>query len=314
MAGLVAAIMAAQRGLQVAVFEAAPSLPNNHNAVLRFKTDDVAKAVNIPFKKVQMLRDVFNSKGVVMDAMAYSMKTTGTYRSDRSLSANGSGDRYVAPPDFIQQLYDRAINLGVKFEFLSPVTSDDWDRNRPTISTIPQLKTIELFNDYIRESRFENDFFSGLLGKHKSIPGAVAKVKLKKCEAWVTRYTPHDTFFNRISISGDEVIAEASFADTHFDITKDVAYRSIMHVFDLDAEIFSDVMEITQSKYSKILPIEDDKSRKAFISWMTDNFNTYSLGRFATWRPGMLLDALPQDVNLILGWIENGHYNTKMKR
>jgi hypothetical protein len=48
----------------------------------------------------------------------------------------------------------------------------------------------------------------------------------------------------------------------------------------------------------KILPIDED-IRRRFIMWASDNFGIYSLGRFATWRPGLQLDDLVNDVRVI---------------
>lgn len=55
--------------------------------------------------------------------------------------------------------------------------------------------------------------------------------------------------------------------------------------------------------YAKALPIDDDV-RREFISWATDNFNVFSLGRFATWRPALLLDDLVNDIRLIDRWLD----------
>jgi hypothetical protein len=41
------------------------------------------------------------------------------------------------------------------------------------------------------------------------------------------------------------------------------------------------------------------------MAWATDNYNIFSLGRFATWRPGLQMDDLVQDVRKIEGWFSN---------
>ena len=50
----------------------------------------------------------------------------------------------------------------------------------------------------------------------------------------------------------------------------------------------------------------DEELRKDFIYWATDKHNIFSLGRFATWRPGLLLDDLVKDIRLIDKWIDRG--------
>jgi hypothetical protein len=54
--------------------------------------------------------------------------------------------------------------------------------------------------------------------------------------------------------------------------------------------------------YAKIAPM-DETLRRNFIYWAsTVTGRAYQLGRFATWRPRLLLDDLVHDVRLIEGW------------
>jgi diacylglycerol kinase family enzyme len=68
------------------------------------------------------------------------------------------------------------------------------------------------------------------------------------------------------------------------------------------------VGELRRQTYNKIIPI-DDESRKRFMLWATNNCHVYSLGRFATWRPGLLLDDLVKDVRLIDKWTRSSGYD-----
>jgi len=65
----------------------------------------------------------------------------------------------------------------------------------------------------------------------------------------------------------------------------------------IDAKRIGDV-DIHEQKYAKILPVSDNE-RKRFMIWATEQFNIFSLGRFATWRPGLLLDDLVNDIRII---------------
>jgi hypothetical protein len=116
--------------------------------------------------------------------------------------------------------------------------------------------------------------------------------------------------FSRVSLTGDELIVE---------VPGGYAYRwegLLRRAGDLLGIPFSQVynMEVHRSSYNKILPI-DERARRRALAWLTDNHNIYSLGRFATARPGLLLDALVNDIRLIAGWINEGHtYETRRHR
>lgn len=56
LAGLLAANML--RGMSPTVFEAQGSLPNNHGALLRFRSDKAGTACGIPFKKVHVTKAI----------------------------------------------------------------------------------------------------------------------------------------------------------------------------------------------------------------------------------------------------------------
>jgi hypothetical protein len=68
--------------------------------------------------------------------------------------------------------------------------------------------------------------------------------------------------------------------------------------------------EVKPVQYAKVLPI-DDRERKRFIMWASENHNIYSLGRFATWRPGLLMDDLVHDVRVIQRIAREGNYEHK---
>ena len=76
MAGLLAGAML--RGDCERIIEAQDSIPNNHSAVLRFRSTVVADTLNIPFKEVKVMKAVQPWQNPVADAMAYSFKNTGT--------------------------------------------------------------------------------------------------------------------------------------------------------------------------------------------------------------------------------------------
>jgi 2-polyprenyl-6-methoxyphenol hydroxylase-like FAD-dependent oxidoreductase len=102
MAGLLAGAMFRQ---EAQIYEAAASLPNNHHALLRFRSDDIAQHLNIEFSSVEVMKIVKPWRNKVAEAIGYSMKSNGRASLRSIRSAEGKIDkRFVAPPDFIQQL------------------------------------------------------------------------------------------------------------------------------------------------------------------------------------------------------------------
>lgn len=280
LAGLLAANMLRHR--DPVVHEVQPSLPNNHSAVLRFRTSAVGDVLNIPFKKVRMIKDHVPWRNNVADALAYSFKNSGKYRSDRSITAGLTiADRWIAPQDLIARMSERLeILYGEPFHF-GPVMGND-----PIISTLPMPLLMGALS-------YKNNI------QFNSISGLNIKAKIRECDAYISLLVPNPSIpFSRISITGDEMIIETTHNPEKLS-PEDIAVRA--------AELLGlkyDFYEVTShpQKYAKITPIDDDE-RKAFMHWATVNHNVYSLGRFATWRPNLLLDDLIQDIRKIDGWI-----------
>lgn len=284
MAGLLCANMLAHR--RPLVIEAQPQLPNNHSAVLRFRSSIVGDALNIPFKKVTMVKDVLPWKNPVADALAYSFKNTGVRRTDRSvMDGRVVGERWIAPPDLIQQMAERVqIKFGETFNF------EEGDSDA-IISTIPMSKLMGVLE-------------CPLFPKFKSLPGLNITARIKDCDAYCSLLVPSPDYgFSRISITGDELIIEVpNYQSTKFDdkiVESNVAAAAMILGID-EQDTFS--ISHSAQQYAKILPI-DDRIRKEFMHWATDKFNIFSLGRYATWRPGLLLDDLVNDIRLIDRWI-----------
>jgi hypothetical protein len=301
MAGLLAANMLHRHSPQI--IEAQTSLPNNHSAVLRFRSDKVAEVTGIPFKRVKMIKDYRPWHSPIGDALMYSSKCTGIARSDRSMPVDTIiEDRWIAPPDFISRMAkDIDIKFGQEFRCSSA----------PVISTIPMPSLMKLL-DYPDIPPFA------------CVEGANITAKALYCDAYVSTYVPDPSLgFNRVSITGDEVIAEYAFPrDEHKDIFNNRFLDSreegllqemtqVMGVIGLQI-VASETIKIHRQRYAKIQPI-DDGARKKFMAWATDNHNIFSLGRYATWRPGLLLDDLVHDIRQIEKWISDP-YSMKFAR
>jgi len=287
MAGLLAANMLGP--LKPLVLETQDSLPNNHSAVLRFRTSVVGDTLGIPFKRVSMIKDSAPWRNPVADALAYSHKNTGLRRSDRSITAGlVAQDRYIAPSDLLARMAERAtIQYSTPCDFASG----------PIISTIPMPALMRALN-YPDQPTFS------------CRPATNIKAGVPDCDAYVSLMVPDPKKpFSRISLTGDELVIECPGIEemdgwTAIEIAEEAA--SLLGL--------SQLKDISwqNSTYAKILPI-DDHQRREFMHWATDKHNVFSLGRFATWRPGLLLDDLVQDIRMIAGWLNN-RYNIRRSR
>lgn len=285
LAGLLAANMLRHR--DPVIYEALPSLPHNHSAVLRFRSGLVGEVLGIPFRRVQVVKTVLPWRNPAADALAYSRKCLGVYRSDRSiLRGNELVERWIAPPDLVERMARGVrIKYGWRYDFQSRFAVE-----AKPISTIP-MPHLMMELGYESHARF---------GK---MPGQNFGGTIEGCDAYVSVQVPDPAVpISRISITGDQLVVEVPGPED----------REGFPVWDAAAELLgmSPVRIIERwarsQDYAKILPV-DDAARKNFIFWASSaTGRAFSLGRYATWRPGLLLDDLVQDVRLIDGWIESG--------
>lgn len=294
MAGLLAARLL--RHLNPIVYEAQPRLPNNHHAVLRFRTGIIGALTNIPFRRVNLIKGIEPWVSPVADSMAYSYKNTGMRRSDRSITTGlVEAERFIAPPDFISRLAE-----GVNIKYNTTIMMHPGDQRpigAPTISTIPMPELMRHLGYEPRQKFSMSD-------------GCTITARIKDCDAYVSVLVPDpEQPFSRVSITGDRLIIECPRTNPErimqgvFGKSANIAEAAALRLFGLPAGQIYDVKTPVYSQYAKILPLEDDDERKQFMFWATDSQDIYSLGRFATWRPGLLLDDLVKDINLIAGWI-----------
>lgn len=305
MAGLLAANML--RNHYTIVIEAQPRLPNNHSAVLRFRSSVVGDALGIPFKKVRALKGISPWKHPVADAMAYSYKATGQATMRSIISANAEPvERYIAPKNLIAKMEASLTNPVV---YSKPLTASLLDKFKGegacVISTIPMPALMSILDPEMSRTR----------PAFPARPGQNIVTKLNDVDAYLSVYIPDPGYhFHRVSITGDELIIEYAktmdFSDSGKianQVRKALQFVGLPeHVADMRT------IDVRSQTYAKILPI-DDAARKKFITWATDTHGVYSLGRFACWRPGLLLDDVVEDVRKIERMIDHGNYDLKVK-
>jgi len=268
------------------VLEQQEVLPNNHSAVLRFRTSIVSDVTGIPFRSVNMVKTTLPWRNPVADALAYSKKNGGIMRSDRSIvSGDDSVTRYIAPPDLTARLATRTkISFGVHVDaaFLHKL-----EKSIPVVSTMPMPLLMNVL-DYPLRSRFQ---FRHTIGWN-------INAKIADCDAFVSLLVPApDLRFSRISITGNELIVEGAR-----ELREEDDLVLALHLLGITRESVSDV-QIKQQRYAKLEPLDDDDLRREFIFWASSEHNVYSLGRYACWKTKLLIDDLVQDIRLIERWI-----------
>ena len=313
MAGLIAGHM--MRRHVPTILEASSALPENHSALLRFRSEAVANATSIPFEKVYVRKGVVSRNGdavashsTIPDMNAYAAKVTGSVMV-RSIGQIEGANRWVAPPDFTSKLY-ASLPCGLLFDSrIDELQIGSKKQDEVWISTIPMPVMMNLVG-WNKSSLFQS----------KEITTIVAEIQEPLTSVYQTVYLPYKDIwgdFYRASIHGSQLILEGvgSKSDIQFGDGYDVnnhdcqiARKALQDLFGMDRPIIKGVTRKCQ-KFGKILPI-DNQEREAFILYLTEQHNIYSLGRFATWR-SILLDDVVNDISVIDRLMSKSPYTRK---
>ena len=307
MAGLLTGHML--RRFNPEICEEKEKLPHNHEALLRFRSNDVSTAAGIPFKKVKVHKAIKYGNKIetipnLFYSNLYSGKVIGAYL-DRSITNLEPVNRYIAPSNFIDLMaqglnieYGKSLNHmrcleangGEEIHFTKH--SDPF----PIISTIPMpiiMKIVGWKN--IPEFKYKT------IWSQKTI--------IKKPEVMInqTIYYP-DPFvdFYRISITNNIVTTE--YIKEPRNSGPDIM-GALRDDFGIEAKELSSIIT-SEMKYGKLLPI-DEKIRKEFILYLTQKYNIFSIGRFSTWRE-ILLDDIVKDIKIVEGLLGDS-YKTKLQ-
>ena len=282
------------RHMEPLVVESQPSLPNNHKALLRFRSSAVSELTGIPFSKVKVQK-LISYKGFKISQPdmylnnMYSQKVTGSVRA-RSLTNLSDCERFIAPEDFIKKLSN-----GIDVSYGEKVVSFE-DYDEPIISTMPVYKLAELLDYELPDL------------KYRSIQAISFDLDMD-IDVYQTIYYPGIESQYRVSITGNKVIAE--FAKDMNGSHADDEIRDILRKLEDDFGIVytGEFPEATFSnqKYGKLIECEDNSVKK-FIGWATREHNVYSLGRWGTHRQ-ILMDDVVKDIRQIDKLISNKGYH-----
>ena len=288
------------------IAEAEVSVPNNHKALLRFRSSIVGDTLNIPFKRVQVMKTSHPWLNPVADAMSYSLKATGLANLRSVISADSKiSDRFIAPDDLVSRLANRVSGKICCERSMIAVLQDRKSKDEPIISTIPMQSLMMALN---YKPRPEFNTRSGTVLTY-DLP--------ENFDIYCTVYVPTPWYKPyRVSITGRKLIVEASGnLSTNNDVINMIECATEVLGLTIGNDVIFENAKVHSMKYAKISPIDEDV-RKTFIMWSSREHNIYSLGRYACWRPTLLLDDLVQDVRKIQRMIhgdKSHQYESQMR-
>lgn len=301
MAGLLAATML--RHHDPVVIEIKDKLPDNHGALLRFRSAIVSDVTHIPFTEVEVQKgyhwggEVRSGYPPISAINSYAHKVTGEVLPRSIMNLNPS-TRWIAPDDFLKKLAK-----DVEIQFGTAVTMEMIEDARgmgiPIISTIPMPSLMKIVG-----------WPDAPVFRHRTIISKRGTIESPRTDVYQTVYYPDPEMpFYRVSITGNTVIAE-SMDTSGRPVSEDITYIVRNH-FGIYGPIVENVRTHVQN-YGKLSPM-DESVRRAFILAMTERWGIHSLGRFGTWRQ-ILLDDVAQDVRIIERIItERDRYSAVLK-
>lgn len=302
-AGL-AGLLAAHAWPTARVVEAGPAPRAGHRALLRFRSDAVARLTGVDFRRVTVRKSVwFDGRHVPIDlalANRYSRKVLGAVLPERSVWNLAPAERFVAPEDFYERLIEA---VGPRISWGDRVSlGDAREQSRCVVSTAPLDWSIGALT--IREEPAPPEF------RRAGI--RVLRIPLFDVDAHQTVYFPSAlTPVYRASLTGGTLIVEmveAELALAASAMPLGAALADVAAAFGLEVgSVFLGENEVVErQRYGKIAPI-DEVARKRLLFRLTHELGVYSLGRFATWR-NVLLDDVVQDIDVIKRLMRSGHY------
>jgi hypothetical protein len=274
-AGL-AGLIAAHAWPTATVLEAGPGPRQAHRALLRFRTDAVARLTGIEFRRVTVRKGLWAAGEFcapnIRHANTYAQKVLGPDRllGDRSVWNLDTVERFIAPETLYEQMIEA---VGPRIHWNTP--ADFAGMRGAVVSTAPLPATLAALG-----MKPECDF--------PRAPITVSRWVVPGADVFQTVYfpEPHLSVY-RASITGSTLIVESVGPLELEDI------GAVEHAFGVRKDCWVNKEQVQQS-FGKIAPI-DDALRKQLLFRLTHEHNVFSLGRFATWR-NILLDDVVDDI------------------
>lgn len=282
-------LIAAHAWPSVPVVEASAE-PKPHRALLRFRSDAVARLTGIEFKKVLVRKGLWSygayREPTIALANAYSQKVLGRILGDRSIWNLEPVERWIAPEDFQERLLD---NVRARVTFGSP---DDFMGSAPLVSTAPLPVVLNALGiAYKSDTQFVRAMIE------------VKRYRVPRCDAHQTIYFPDpDIGLYRASITGDVLIVESM-------INQSADFADILNTaFGINLSQCQSLGKVNQ-EFGKIVSLPDTR-RRVLLFNLTADHGIYSLGRFAQWR-NILLDDVVNDIQVIKKLMNTDSYELR---
>lgn len=291
--------------------------PAGHQAILRFRSEEVSKLTGIPFKKVEVQKAIqcpFSKRLIQGETPIdvrnmYAMKVSGMLIG-RSIGNLATSTRYIAPDDFHQQLLNRfsdRISYGVDAGDIA-----GWVRRHENtknwLSTAPMKNNLDLCA--IQPPEFGLNFNSIRVDRYK-FDGFASDV-------YQTVYFPAGEIdVYRASITGDTLIIESTVTSyvedkylcpLHENDLNDVCWAFGITAMALD----EDSRQSTCQRIGKMVDLPKGE-REHLLYDMTTRFGLFSVGRFACWR-NILLDDVVSDLGKVDALLKASQYTRALMK
>jgi hypothetical protein len=273
-----------------------------HLAVLRFRSDKIAKALGLSFRTVTVRKGIWDSLGMTRPtirlANEYSRKVRGLI-AENSLWNVEASTRYIAPDNLHAILADicgKRVEWDSKIE--APHLAELLERG-PVVSTLPLPRLLDILPSV-------NSGLSNVGFTMRHAPISVSRYTVRDCDVFQTVYfpDPHLSVY-RATLTGELLTVESTCDPAGDDGSE------VYHAFGLRPGDLSPLEQNHVQQYGKIAPVPD-MPRKALLHQLTARANVYSLGRFATWR-NILLDDVFDDIFQIRKMLTLGVYDATLQ-
>lgn len=274
-------------GNDIAIFDhkEKKGLSGEHKAVMRLRNTSIKDYVNCNLKKIKVHKgiwheDVMYTEPNLLLNNLYSLKVYGSL-GNRSLSSLGIVERYLISDirsNNSNYVKGRVARVTDDRELI--FTDDTSYAYDVCISTIPMPLMLQ-----ITGQEYDTEF------KYQSISISSVTLDVKSTVNQTVYFTGSEPQY-RATVEGSTAIVESISELKDFEVIKALKPFGLGKV-----KYIKDINRYTQ-KIGKIEPIDDNLRRKIMMD-LTDKFNIYSFGRFATWR-SLRVDQTVEDIKKIM--------------